>query len=142
MRLGEVLVNGGAGARIEPGGPIRVEVAIEAAARPLRAWLGASIHRGEDGLALVNEHVDLGTVAADQRVSLTIDRLDLAPGAYHLDVGVYEEDWEHAYDYHWAAYPIEVAGPRRSGGEALLRPPARWSVEGAGLTSADRSRTR
>ena len=42
-------------------------------------------------------------------------------------MGVFESSWEHAYDYHWQAYPLRVEGP--AGGTGLLVPDHRWDVE-------------
>jgi lipopolysaccharide transport system ATP-binding protein len=56
---------------------------------------------------------------------LALDRVDLAGGAYQLDVGVYAASWAETYDYLWAAAPFEVLG----GGEAgLLQPPRTWEL--------------
>jgi lipopolysaccharide transport system ATP-binding protein len=57
-------------------------------------------------------------------VVLRLDRLDAEPGAYRFDVGVYEREWRYAYDYHWQAYPPEVA--ETSG--AAFGPPRRWEI--------------
>ncbi len=61
-------------------------------------------------------------------VRLDIERLDLSPQEYVLDIGVYPADWSYAYDFHWHAYPLHVTGDR--GGEALMQLPLRWSAGG------------
>ena len=61
------------------------------------------------------------------RITLDIDRLELAGGQYALDVAAYEADWSYAYDHHWKAYPLTIR-PRDSGG-GLLRPPHRWRID-------------
>ncbi len=62
-------------------------------------------------------------------ISFEIDRLELAAGTYFLDVGIFESDWKHAYDYHWHAYPFTVEGaPAHKG---ILAPPCRWKFGGA-----------
>jgi homopolymeric O-antigen transport system ATP-binding protein len=58
-------------------------------------------------------------------VELEIDRLDLADGSYHLDVGVYDADWDRTYDHHWQALSFEVSG---AGGKAVLAPPRHWKL--------------
>ncbi len=73
-----------------------------------------------DGLAL-------GSGIRTAEVTLAIQRLELPAGDYALDVGVFESSWEHAYDYHWQAYPLHVEGP--AGGTGLLVPDHRWDVE-------------
>ena len=69
----------------------------------------------------------LGRVGAGGlRVSLGLERLDLVPGDYLLDVGIHSPNWEYAYDFHWQAYPLRVTG--RSAGEGMLRPAHRWEA--------------
>jgi lipopolysaccharide transport system ATP-binding protein len=68
----------------------------------------------------------LGTLDGPVELALTLDRLDLRPGDYVLDVGVYASDWTFAYDFHAHAYPLRVTG--EPGGEGVLRPPYRWST--------------
>ena len=51
-----------------------------------------------------------GTGPRSGSVAVSIDGLDLEPGPYFVDVGVYEKDWNYAYDYHWHAYPLRVTG--------------------------------
>ena len=79
--------------------------------------------------------VALGDVEGELRVSLAIERLDLVPGEYFVDVGVYEGDWRFAYDFHWRVYPLTVLG---EGGGGLVRLPARWRVGAPAGSSASR----
>lgn len=58
-------------------------------------------------------------------VQLTLDRLDLMPGSYFVDVGLYDEHWENMFDLHWHAHQIEVAG---SEGDGVLDPPRSWKA--------------
>jgi lipopolysaccharide transport system ATP-binding protein len=57
-------------------------------------------------------------------LSLTLDRLDLAAGEYFVDVGIYHQDWEYAYDYHWQVYSLEIGAVIAQKG--LLQPPHSW----------------
>ena len=57
-------------------------------------------------------------------VELVVDRLELSAGEYALDVGVFERDWEYAYDFHSGAYPVRVEG--RVAGSGVLLPAHRW----------------
>jgi lipopolysaccharide transport system ATP-binding protein len=68
----------------------------------------------------------LGKLERPRAITLTLDRLDLRPGDYVLDVGVYPADWAFAFDFHARAYPLRVTG--EPGGEGVLRPPHRWSA--------------
>jgi lipopolysaccharide transport system ATP-binding protein len=71
--------------------------------------------------------VTLGSHVREARVRLRIGRLDLPGGDYAVDVGVFQRDWEYAYDYHAGAYPVRVDGS--SGGKGLVLPPLQWSME-------------
>ena len=62
---------------------------------------------------------------ASVRRELTLDRLDLRAGEYKVDVGVYERNWEHVLDFHWAAYRFRVSGPA---GNGALAPPHSWRL--------------
>ncbi|WP_035601362.1 ABC transporter ATP-binding protein [Haloferula sp. BvORR071] len=71
---------------------------------------------------------DLREKGERREIRFEIDRLELAAGNYFLDVGIFESDWKHAYDYHWHAYPFTVEGaPAHKG---LLAPPCRWQFGG------------
>jgi lipopolysaccharide transport system ATP-binding protein len=71
--------------------------------------------------------VTLG-VLRDATVTLALDRLDLAPGRYLVDVGLYRADWDVVYDFHWHAVEIEI-GDRPPSTRAPLHPPRRWRVD-------------
>jgi lipopolysaccharide transport system ATP-binding protein len=69
-----------------------------------------------------------GTPALDGRgtIALDLERLDLAPGEYYVEVGAYPVDWGHTYDYHWRAHRLRVTGSPRVKG--VLLPPHRWRI--------------
>ncbi len=76
---------------------------------------------------------DTNTLAARQplpilqgvgHILLNFERLDLMPGNYFIEVGVYEQNWTYAYDYHWHTYPLQVKGQASDRG--VLRPPHSW----------------
>jgi lipopolysaccharide transport system ATP-binding protein len=68
----------------------------------------------------------VGQLTGEGAVSLHLDRLELAPGSYWLDAGVYEANWDHAYDYLWPALVFDVIAS--SNGEAKSGP-RRWSIK-------------
>jgi lipopolysaccharide transport system ATP-binding protein len=70
--------------------------------------------------------VRVGPVRDEITVRLRYERLDLLPGDYAVEVGVYEPDWEYAYDTHLKAYPVRVVG--RGEGHGVFRAPHRWEV--------------
>lgn len=63
---------------------------------------------------------------AGQGVSVRLDRVDLAPGEYHVTVGLFSADWETVYDYHAEVYPLTITGSGPSKGH--LNPPHQWRV--------------
>ena len=93
--------------------------------------VGVAIHRVSDGVicyesSTESDGVRLGTLDGQVRVELRFDRLDLLPGEYLLDAGLYRSDWEFAYDFHWQAYSLRVVGSQ--GDKGIFRPPHRWEV--------------
>lgn len=93
--------------------------------------VGVAIHRVSDGVICYESSTEsdglrLGTLDGRLRVELSFERLDLLPGEYRLDAGLYRADWEFAYDFHWQAYPLRVVGWR--GDKGIFRPPHRWQL--------------
>jgi hypothetical protein len=76
-------------------------------------------------MSSVLDAVSLGPLKEEQSVSLEVHRLDLAPGEYTLEIGVYSPDYSVAYDVHSGAYRFEVVG-RRS--RSILNPPRTWRL--------------
>ena len=93
--------------------------------------VGVAIHRVSDGVICYESSTEsdglrLGRLDGRLRVELSFDRLDLLPGEYRVDAGLYRADWEFAYDFHWQAYPLRVVGSR--GDKGIFRPPHHWEV--------------
>jgi lipopolysaccharide transport system ATP-binding protein len=70
--------------------------------------------------------VRTGDVAGTGRVCLSIDRLELNGGVFHLSVGAYQRDWTYAYDYHWRGYTFTV--DPQAVDKGVWRPPVHWAV--------------
>lgn len=117
-------------AELDSGEGLQVEVAYQAN-RPIEGPIfGISITRSDDTLCY-----DTSTEAAGQkfgilngsgRLVFSMERLDLMGGEYFVDVGVYENSWRYAYDYHWHVYPFRVHAMR--GEKGILSPPGDWKV--------------
>jgi lipopolysaccharide transport system ATP-binding protein len=120
-----------AAVRVAPGERLTVRLALGAGARHIENLSVAVTIRAADDTPLIDLTAD-GDSAPDGRlqagsvVELTIERLDLGAGEYKLDVGLYERDWEHVLDFHWAAYRFRVDGPPARG---PVVPPHRWRVQ-------------
>lgn len=131
LRIAGVTVTDGGGAptdEVASGDSVTIELELEGDDAVEEPIVGVAIHRVSDGLVCVDvnsetEGLRLGTVRR-ATVTLDLDRLELLPGDYTIDVGVYTADWSYAYDYHWQAYPLRVSG--RGGGQGVVRPAQRW----------------
>ena len=77
--------------------------------------------------------LSLPLIQGNGKIKLHIDRLDISGGKYFVDVGVYEQNWAYAYDYHWHVYPLEVNSKVSEKG--MLNPPLRWEVVGVQMPS-------
>ena len=92
--------------------------------------VGVAIHRAADGVVCYDsstegDGVGIGRLVDTASVRIVFERLDLLPGDYLIDAGVYEPEWQYAYDFHWQAYPLRVLGHRDKG---VFRPPHHWEV--------------
>jgi lipopolysaccharide transport system ATP-binding protein len=94
-----------------------------------RAHFSVALRDVVTGAALVDlttEASGAGSVGLRERgaVELVLDRLDLAPGEYWVDAGIYATDWELPYDYRWDSARLVVTGPATAG---PVQPPHRWT---------------
>jgi lipopolysaccharide transport system ATP-binding protein len=120
---------------IEAGASLTVEVSFSAAklADPplLSVSIGSDAHENYVDLNTDSDKVPLPLADAPRTVRLHLDRLDLQPGDYFVNVGLYERSWAYAYDYHWRAYPLGITSEHS--GSGLLNPPRRWESDSAEL---------
>jgi homopolymeric O-antigen transport system ATP-binding protein len=110
------------------GSPTRVRLEITLAPRtpvddPI---VSVSLHRAGDYARMLDvstegDAVALGRVESPRTIVLDLEGLELPPGSYRFDIGVFERSWAYIYDYRWHAYPLEVLGAEREGGR-------RWSL--------------
>jgi lipopolysaccharide transport system ATP-binding protein len=126
--------------RIEParalrsGEPLRVDLVLRRKASTpaiLDPNVQITITRlGDEAVCLEADTASSGTrvgpVGDCTELSLEVSRLDLMPGRYAVDVGVYSADWETVYDHHWRVYRLDVTGT--GGGRGTIAPPLRWLV--------------
>jgi lipopolysaccharide transport system ATP-binding protein len=111
-----------------PGGravPVRIEIDLEPRIPVDEPIVGVSLRRLSDGSMVADVSTDgdgarIGRVDHPTTITLLFERLDIEPGSYCIDVGVYEREWAYVYDYHWQAYRLEVTG---TGG---FGPPRKW----------------
>jgi homopolymeric O-antigen transport system ATP-binding protein len=99
---------------IESGCPLRIEIDYRASKPVTGAIFQVYIFR-EDGLVCYDlnsrlEPWSLGLFEGEGHIALHLERVDLASGTYHLEVGSWTQNWGYAYDYHSNAYFLTVYG--------------------------------
>ena len=103
------------------GAGLSIEVDVLPRAEP--AHLAVRVLR-EDGLLCVDTSTPLPP--GQQGATLALDRLDLAPGSYQLDVGLYDAAWQVTLGERRPAARLRVLGTASAA--AALAPPARWQA--------------
>jgi lipopolysaccharide transport system ATP-binding protein len=132
LLIERVRVVGSADGELDVGGRLEVHFELRPTAGRIRAPIvGMSIHRVADGLLCYDgsteaDGVIIGDVERPLTVELCFPGLDLLPGEYVLDLGVYEAAWAFAYDYHWHAYALTVVGGVPDRG--VFRPRHAWTI--------------
>lgn len=126
------------GPAITTGGPLAVEIDYQAANPVVSPVFVVSITK-PDGTLCVDQSTQVARVVVPDlvgtgQIRLVLDRLDLAPGSYFVDVGVFESKWNHAYDFHYHTYPFTVEGG--SAQKGVMVPPCHWSFASATGPSA------
>ena len=104
------------------GDAIEVALDIDLPADQLGAHASVRLVTPE-GVVLVDTSSQVREPNEWGRVSMSVrfDRLDVAPGDYTFDVGLYDASWDHTLDLHVGVYGLRVLGGATGG--ALLAPP-------------------
>jgi lipopolysaccharide transport system ATP-binding protein len=113
------------------GDRLTVRVEYDKDARVTAAAVSVSLRRVGTDVRIVDITTgDSGVGAVPLRdagsITLTLERLDLEPGEYWVDVGIYSADWETVYDYRWDWARLVVLGP--TGTNGFVQPPHRWAT--------------
>jgi lipopolysaccharide transport system ATP-binding protein len=133
LEVVEVLLidtKGRATVQIESGEPLRIEISYRTASVIAEPIFHVVICR-EDGLVCYeldteSDRVGPGIVEDQGRIALQIDRVDLSPGSYYVDVGVYASGWSYAFDYHYKVYALTIHGLAIKTRDSS---PYRWEVD-------------
>jgi lipopolysaccharide transport system ATP-binding protein len=118
---------------LRSGDPLRIRIGIRARDKAVdNPIVVVSLRRARDeavvfDLSTQADGFSLGGAVEEAMVTLDLKHLDLLAGDYTIDVGVFEPDWSHAYDYHWQTYSLRIEGA--TGGKGLLAPAHRWEAE-------------
>jgi lipopolysaccharide transport system ATP-binding protein len=113
----------------QSGDPLTIEIDYISHIAAEKPIFGITISR-EDGQIccemMSDKHrFDLDNARQQGTMTLEVERLDFSNGNYYVDVGIYEKDWEYAFDYHWHVYPLKIISEYSSKG--IVRPPHNWS---------------
>ncbi len=103
------------------GAPLTVAIAIEPLVEPVQ--IAVRLVRA-DGLLSVDTSTTLDPGV--RTATLELGRLDLAPGSYDVEVGVYDSSWRQVLDERCPSAQITVIGTASRA--ASLAPPATWST--------------
>ncbi len=122
--------------QIRTGDPVTISIDYSAPTPLFSPIFSVTIIRETDKLICLDTNTDeqainLGQILGQGRIVLSLERLDLSGGLYFVDVGIFKNNWDYAYDYHSELYPLKVDSD--STGEGLLVPPYQWYVN---LTSS------
>lgn len=118
------------GETMHSGDPFAVELRYHSRQPALAPIFVVSITR-EDGSVCLDTNTESARIATtglplDGVVRFSISRLELGAGRYFVNVGIFDAQWSHAYDYHWQVYPLVVDGaPEHKG---VLAPKCRWDA--------------
>ncbi len=114
----------------ESGRPLQVQILYDAPNRIDLPVVSVTISRADGFVCFdtnsANSGITLTTLQGKGEITLFLDRLDLIAGAYFVDVGIFEQNWTYAYDYHWHVYPYRVINTGSDKG--VVRPPHRWQI--------------
>ena len=105
---------------------LRIEITASVPVDFEQVNISVKLVRRRDGLVCLDTSTQLTPTTASAEAVAEIGRLDLAPGDYAFDVGIYTGDWDRTLDFHKAAYPLQVTGPGPA--DAVMAPPVDWTV--------------
>ena len=122
---------------IKSGDPLYVEIDYKNQQAIPSTIFSVSISHSDGQKFLDVSTLDMGITTVPLQktgtIRFSIDRVDLVTGEYFVDVGLYEQDWSFAYDYHWHVYPLIIESGVISQG--ILAPPMRWEITSFHLSS-------
>jgi lipopolysaccharide transport system ATP-binding protein len=136
MSLQEVSIAGqGTRGRVKSSSTLELNVGVRAGTRSGPVAIAVLISRVADDVKCIDINTEQDDVTVDVpaegsvTVSLRLGGLELRPGRYWIDVGVFPLDWSHALDYHYHVYQLQVTGASDYPEEPVFLPDnRRWSV--------------
>jgi lipopolysaccharide transport system ATP-binding protein len=135
VRIERVSVNGLVEPGIVSGQGAEVRVTLGPSKSERRVIIEIGVYRKADDLKCLELNTEMDDIRVSAlpdestEVTLGLDPLELSPGEYVLDVGVFPTDWSHALDYHWHAHTLSVSGGAGDDQLPVYRPRHRgWRV--------------
>jgi lipopolysaccharide transport system ATP-binding protein len=134
VTIEDVQVGADGSGDVDPGETLDIAFTLRSAERHAAVAVSLAIQRPEGEIVVVDinteaDEITVGPVGPgeERRVVVSLDDVELAPGTYFVDIGVFPTDWKHSYDYHWRAHRLRVRGDRYT--EFVYRPRLRrWVV--------------
>lgn len=113
---------------LSSGDPLHIQVEYFANKRITRPIFMIGVFR-DDGLKCYEASTDadsvfIETVEGKGALSLTFSALSLMRGSYWLGISVFNENWDHAFDYRGQMSPFEVVGV--APGTGIFHVPHKW----------------
>jgi lipopolysaccharide transport system ATP-binding protein len=112
------------------GNPLRIEIDYKSHMSVVDPIFGVTVKNIKDQICCemidVKDRPHLLDEQQHGTMVLEIERLDLKGGEYYINIWIYEQNWEYAYD--WQVYPLRV-NPTASF-KGILFPPHKWSCLG------------
>lgn len=130
VEITRVRISWQGGIAVDAVDPLRVEMEYRAHVRIDSAIVSVTITH-PDGrtccdVSTDRAGVELPVLSAEGTMGVEITGAEVENGRYLVSVGVYENSWLYAYDYHWQVYELTVERRRApKAGEPLV---ARWFV--------------
>jgi lipopolysaccharide transport system ATP-binding protein len=135
MQIDRVLAGApGSPGEVASGERLDVVIRVNAVRRAEPLTISVSISRQQDEVKCLDVNTGLDEVTVDSTegapvsATLSLDSLELRPGSYWVDVGVFPLDWSYAYDYHWHVHPLTVTGSEDDAGAVYRPQQRRWTV--------------
>ncbi len=115
---------------LQSSGSLTINICYKSSIALTNPNVGFSIS-GEDGTLFFDqsksfEQLGIQHSAESGTITVTLGQVSLNSGTYYVDVGIYKQDWQYAYDYHWHAYPLTIEAPTESKGS--LWTPTTWQA--------------
>ncbi len=70
--------------------------------------------------------VDVPDLQGEGGIRFKIERLQLGAGSYFVNVGLFENRWSHAFDYHFQVYQLVITGGEAHRG--VIAPECHWEL--------------